>query len=699
MSGIHIILLYAIVILFSLAKTVPAAAGDLDAGFGTNGIVTTTIPGSTFAGSPDILVQPDGKLLICFSANSVSSGFNITLARYNPDGSLDTSFSGDGIVTSPFATGDFDEARALALQPDGKIVVAGRVGISNASFAVVRYNPDGSLDTTFDQDGIVTTQILQGGIASAVGVQTDGKIVAAGSTFNGSNQDFFTVIRYNANGSVDTSFGSSGIATADFGPIDFLTDLAIQPDGRILAAGTGNVSSSTPVLAMIRLNTNGTLDNSFDGDGRVASLITDFEEANSVDLQPDGKIVLGGRIAGSMGVFRYTAGGALDNTFNGDGVAIADFGDFSGAGDVRALEDGKLVAVGETFESGTDFALARFKSDGSLDNSFGQGGKVFTTITNEDDSLKRVAIQADGKIVGVGISGVTGSKKATLARYFGDSFMRSDFDGDGKTDVSVFRPSDGYWYLDQSAAGFLAIHWGFAGDLLATGDYDGDNKADTAVFRPSAVAGEADFYLLKSNGFVYTAFSWGLPDDIPVVADYDADGLDDTAVFRPSDGFWYVLTATGNTIFTQWGLNGDIPVTGDFDGDGRGDRTVYRSGVWLILKSSGGTVSTQFGLPSDKPVAADYEGDGRYDIAVFRPADGNWYALNSSNGAFSAVHWGQFGDVPVPGDYDGDGRYDQAVYRGGTWYLNRSSAGFGAAVFGLNTDIPTPATYPVSPSR
>ena len=208
MTRIHT-LICALIISISTAATALAAAGDLDPSFGTNGIVTTTIPGSTFAGSPDILIQPDGKLLICFSANSASSGFNITLARYNPDGSLDTTFSGDGIVTSPFAAGDFDEARALALQPDGKIVVSGRVGISNASFAVVRYHPDGTLDTTFDQDGIVTTQIFQGGIAAGVAVQADGKIVAAGSTFNGS-ADFFTVIRYNANGSVDTSFGSCG---------------------------------------------------------------------------------------------------------------------------------------------------------------------------------------------------------------------------------------------------------------------------------------------------------------------------------------------------------------------------------------------------------------------------------------------------------------------------------------------------------
>ena len=698
MSGIHKFL-FALVISFGTAATALAAAGDLDPSFGTDGIAVTTVPGSTFAAFPDVLMQPDGKVVISFSANSTSSGFEMTLARYNPNGTLDTTFSGDGIVPSPFAVGAFDQVKAIALQPDGKIIAAGSV---DSSFAVVRFNPDGSLDTTFDNDGIVTTSIFSSGALGAVKLQPDGKIVAAGYVLNSSNQDFFTVIRYNANGSVDASFGASGVVMADFGVIDFFEDLTIQPDGKILAMGTGNISSSTPSVAMMRLNSNGSFDNSFDGDGRVASLVPNLEEAYSIDLQADGRIVVGGKINAAFGVVRYNSNGSLDTTFDGDGVAIADFGIDSGARDIRVTANGKLVGVGNSFTSGGggyDFAVARFNSNGTLDQSFGSGGTVTTPVSGGEEYLGRMVIQADGRVVGVGVSGVTGSQKATLARYFGDSRKRSDFDGDGKTDISVFRPSDGFWYIDRSTAGFTAIHWGLEGDWLATGDYDGDNKSDTAIFRPSAVAGQADFYVLNSNGFIYTAVSWGSPGDIPVASDYDADGRDDTAVFRPSDGTWYVFTASGNTIFTQWGLDGDTPVAGDFDGDGRADRTVFRSGQWFILKSSGGTVFTGFGLSSDKPVAADYDGDGRHDIAVFRASEGNWYALNSSNGAFSAVHWGQNGDVPVPGDYDGDGRYDQAVYRGGTWYLNRSTAGFGAAVFGLSTDIPTNTGYPVSPSR
>lgn len=684
---------------FILTINISAAAGGLDPSFSGDGIATPNIPNSTFAAFPDILVQPDGKILVSASANG-GTGFDFVVARFNADGTLDASFSDNGLAESPFGM-EFDSVKAIALQPDGKIIAVGSVGISNSLFALVRYNPDGSLDTTFDGDGIVTTAVQSSGTGQAVAVQADGKIVVGGHSLNSSNQDSFVVIRYNANGSLDTSFATGGFFTRDFGVIDFFTGLVIQPDGKIVAGGTGDVSSSSPQIALVRLNTNGSLDSTFDGDGVLALIVPQLEEANSVDLQSDGKIIVGGTVNASMAVVRLTSVGALDTTFSGDGVALAGFNIFSKGSDARAMADGKIVAVGQAFSSALDLAVARFNADGTLDTTFGTGGRVITTISNQDDGFNRVEAQADGKIVAVGVAGVVGEQKVTVARYFGrNSSVRSDFDGDGKTDISVFRGSEGNWYLNRSTAGFAAIHWGLEGDQIVPGDYDADGKTDTAVFRPSPVPGQADFHILKSNGFVYTAISWGLPEDIPAIGDYDGDGADDTAVFRPSDGTWYVLTASGSNIFTHWGISGDVPVAGDFDGDGLADRTIFRAGGgWATLKSSGGSNFTQFGLTADKSAAADYDGDGKLDIAVFRPSDGNWYRLNSSNGAFHAVHWGQNGDVPVPGDYDGDGRYDQAVYRAGTWYLNRSTAGFGASAFGVSTDVPVPVSYPVSPSR
>lgn len=265
---------------------------------------------------------------------------------------------------------------------------------------------------------------------------------------------------------------------------------------------------------------------------------------------------------------------------------------------------------------------------------------------------------------------------------------RSDFDGDGKTDLSVFRPSEGNWYLNRSTTGFSAVNWGISSDILTPGDFDGDGRADPAVFRNGV------WYVLKSNTTTFQAINWGLSDDIPIAGDFDGDGKTDPAVFRPSNGFWYVLNSFNNQFISiQFGLSGDIPISGDFDGDGKNDFVVYRNGVWYMQRSIAGFQAVSFGLDNDNPVPADYNGDGKDDIAVFRASEGNWYWLNSSTGSFSAIHFGQPNDIPVPGDYDGDIKNDQAVYRNGIWYLNRSSSGFSVADFGISNDIPIPKKY------
>ena len=272
---------------------------------------------------------------------------------------------------------------------------------------------------------------------------------------------------------------------------------------------------------------------------------------------------------------------------------------------------------------------------------------------------------------------------------------RADFDGDGKTDLSVFRPTEGNWYLQRSTAGFSAINWGTTGDKLVPGDYDGDNKTDTAVFRPTDVAGAADFYVLMSNGFTFSGYSWGSTGDVPVVGDYDGDSKTDVAVFRPSTNQWFIINSGGapaNTI-TTFGQAGDVPVVGDFNGDGKADLTVYRSGTWMSQLSGGGTQNTMLGAAGDIIVPADYNGDNKDDVAIFHPATGDWTYVPSGGGANVTFHFGLSGDVPVPGDYDGDGKDDFAVYRGGTWYVNRSTAGFFAAPFGLASDQPAPRAY------
>ncbi len=272
---------------------------------------------------------------------------------------------------------------------------------------------------------------------------------------------------------------------------------------------------------------------------------------------------------------------------------------------------------------------------------------------------------------------------------------RADFDGDGRTDLSVFRPTEGNWYLQKSTDGFAGINWGTAGDVLVPGDYDGDGKADTAVFRASNTMGVADFYVLMSNGFTFSGYEWGSTGDIPVVGDYDGDDKTDVAVFRPSDNTWYIINSGGspaNTV-TVFGQAGDLPVVGDFNGDGTDDLTVYRSGTWMSQLSGGGTQNTTLGTAGDLLVPADYDGDDKDDAAIFRPSTGEWIYIASNGGATVTTPWGASGDVPVPGDYDGDGTDDFAIYRNGQWWLLQSTSGASVSSFGLSSDSPVPNAY------
>ncbi len=265
---------------------------------------------------------------------------------------------------------------------------------------------------------------------------------------------------------------------------------------------------------------------------------------------------------------------------------------------------------------------------------------------------------------------------------------RADFDGDGRTDLSVFRPSEGNWYLNRSTDGFNVLNFGLAGDEIVPGDYDGDGRADTAVRRGTT------WYILNSGNFSVTTLQWGLAGDIAAPADYDGDDKTDVTVFRPSNGIWYaLLSSTGTPVFIPFGTSGDIPVAADYDGDGRDDQAVYRNGTWYLNQSTAGVSILPFGLATDAPVQADYDGDGRDDIAVFRPSNGTWYALLSSNGSVTFIPFGTNGDIPVPGDYDGDGRDDQAVYRNGVWYIRQSTSGVSIQTFGLAADQPVPSGY------
>jgi hypothetical protein len=258
-----------------------------------------------------------------------------------------------------------------------------------------------------------------------------------------------------------------------------------------------------------------------------------------------------------------------------------------------------------------------------------------------------------------------------------------DFDGDGKSDMGAFRPSNGVWHLLRSTDGYASIQFGIGTDTIVAADYDGDGKSDVAVFRSGA------WYVMRSrDGF--SAVNFGSAGDIPQAADFDGDGKADLGVFRPSNGVWYILGSRSGFSAQQFGTNGDKAVAADYDGDGKADVAVYRAGAWYINRSRDGFTAINFGIATDKPVAADYDGDGKADVAVYRA--GNWY-INRSRDGFIGIGFGIESDIPVPADYNGDGRTDVAVYRDGTWHVldsGTSEAGYRAVQFGSATDMPVP---------
>jgi hypothetical protein len=268
-----------------------------------------------------------------------------------------------------------------------------------------------------------------------------------------------------------------------------------------------------------------------------------------------------------------------------------------------------------------------------------------------------------------------------------------DFDGDGKSDISVFRPSNGAWYFFNSGSNsFSSVAFGQNGDKPVAADYDGDGKTDVAVYRAGT------WYLIKSSNNAFETVNFGVSSDIPVPSDFDGDGRADVAVFRPESGAWHrLLSATNSYSSVSFGGSGDVPLAADYDGDGKADINVFRPSdeVWYRINSGNGAFSaTQFGQSGDKPIIGDFDGDRRADLAVFRVSSGTWFVLNSSNGSLTSTSFGLSTDVPVAADYNGDGKTDIAVYRSGIWYrINSTNNSFETVYFGANSDIPIPAQY------
>jgi uncharacterized delta-60 repeat protein len=396
-------------------------AGTLDPSFGTGGMVTTFFGGDGLNGDDarSVVVQKDGKLVVGGSTTNLDDTTDFGLARYNSNGTLDSTFGTGGKVKTTFA--NFDFVGALALQSDGKIVAAGMTVVNFApKFAVARYNTNGTLDTTFGIGGRVITGFGGAAQAFAAGVQSDGKILVAGYAHLTEGWDF-AVARYNSNGTLDATFDTDGKKTIPFGAPSSaqVNGLAIQPDGKIVLAGGDNIPTAGD-FALARLNSNGTLDTTFGTGGRVVTNVGGIDEAFSVALRADGKIVAAGMTGTNFALARYNTNGVLDGTFGNGGKVTTDF---AGSSDialgVAVRSDGKIVAAGRGLVSGRAvFAVARYNSNGTLDAGFGSGGKTTTSFVGSlVDQAFALAIQADGKTLVVGTTIINLTTQFAVARY------------------------------------------------------------------------------------------------------------------------------------------------------------------------------------------------------------------------------------------------------------------------------------------
>ena len=398
---------------------------------------------SSSAFGNSVAAQPDGKIVVAGYAN-VSGVDQFALVRYNSDGSLDTSFNSNGKVTTAVGTGTC-KGEGVALQDDGKIVVAGHSfnAAGQSCFTVLRYGTNGSLDTSFADSGKVVTSVAKNGSADSLAMQGDGKIVAAGNSFiEGGNNDF-GVVRYNANGTLDTIFNGTGKATADFGAHDLGHSVAVHGDGRIVVAGyTINEDKKKGALACFKAN--GNLDTNFNGTGKVT---TNFggdgdAEGQGVAAQSDGKtVVVGYATVGGVQQFaiaRYNTDGALDTSFGGTGRVLTAVGiSGSNATGVALQKDDKILVAGYAVNNSGriyDFACLRYNADGSLDQSFGDHGKVTTEVG--DGKASSIAVQ-DNKIIVAGSAYDGDNNEFAVVRYNASGKLDTSFNSAGSVLTAV----------------------------------------------------------------------------------------------------------------------------------------------------------------------------------------------------------------------------------------------------------------------
>lgn len=515
-------------------KIVAAGQGAL-ARYNPDGSLDVTFGDAGRAASPFFAVsiarQTDDKIVV--AGSTTADGGDFAVARYNSNGTFDTSFDIDGKVTTDLGN-TFDRANGVAIQTDGKIVV---VGVSGNALAVARYNTNGSTDSTFDGDGILTWQVHTRDAALGVTIQSNGRLVLAGQSFDSGSSNFdFLALRLLSNGAPDTSFSGDGWTTTDFNQIDSANSLALQSDGRIVLTGR-TVIAGQSFFATARYNVNGSLDNTFDTDGRrTDSFPFAFTEANDVAIQSDGMIVVVGRSQNQTAMARYTVNGALDATFGTSGKVLNQTGPAHG---ISLQADGKLVVTGSSVNL---FSLTRYQTNGLLDPTFSSDGRVLTTFGPSVDEATAMVVQSDGKIIVVGQS----DQSFGIARYLPNGALDNTFSGDGKLK------------LDFGTDPFLS-------------------RATSVVLQPNGQIVVAGFARFLVDDFVFSDFAVArLNTNGSLDSTFSGDGQLTTDFFGVEDAFAVALQPDGKIVvggradngfgLARYNTNGTLDPTFDFDG-------------------------------------------------------------------------------------------------------------------------------------